>query len=246
MSFSNQVVVVIGATGYVGSGVVRKYLDSGAQVVAVSRSAANLDKLKQTIAVQSSEPFLSVVGDFKDEASAQAAHAAVSAALGGKEIDHLVSVQGFAAVTKPPTDTTFDTVKDAMADGLYNNFLAAKVFLPQLKDREGASFTIVTGGLAHIPPPNPAVWLGSVKNAALIGLTNSLSSETSKNKVRVNAICIHFGVGPIGGELKNQFGMPAEGDSRRLAPAFLAVARGTQKGQIICLKSFADAEKYGE
>jgi NAD(P)-dependent dehydrogenase (short-subunit alcohol dehydrogenase family) len=87
-----------------------------------------------------------------------------------------------------------------------------------------------------------AVWLGSVKNAALNGLSNALAAETAKSKVRVNTVCIHFGVAPIGGD-KNQFGMVAEGDTLRLAPAFLGIARGTQKGQVLCLGSWADAEK---
>jgi NAD(P)-dependent dehydrogenase (short-subunit alcohol dehydrogenase family) len=245
MSFNNQVAVVIGASGVVGSGVVRKLLDSGAEVVAVSRSAANLERLREQIKVSASEPFLPVVADFKDPSTAEQAHAAVTAALGGKPIDHIVSVQGFAVVSKAPTDTDFDVMKDALADGLYNNFLAAKVFLPALKDREGASFTLVSGGLAHFPPPNPALWLGTVKNAALNGLSYALISETAQSKVRVNTICIHFGVAPIGGN-KNQFGMNADGDSLRLAPAFLGVARGSVKGKILCLSSWAEAEKLGE
>ena len=75
-------------------------------------------------------------------------------------------------------------------------------------------------------------------------LTYALAAETSNNKVRVNTICIHFGVAPVGGT-QNQFGMPSEGDTLRLAPAFLGLARGTQKGQVLCLSSWADAERLG-
>ena len=130
----------------------------------------------------------------------------------------------------------------ALADGLYNSFLAAKVFLPSLKSREGSSYTIVSGGLAHMPPPFAGLWLATVKNAAVNALGNSLASETAKDAVRVNTMCIHFGVAPIGGS-KNQFGMPAESDTLRLGPAFLAVARGTQKGQIICLDSWSTTDR---
>jgi hypothetical protein len=37
--------------------------------------------------------------------------------------------------------------------------------------------------------------------------------------------------------------MSTEGDTLRLAPAFLGIARGTQKGQLLCMNSFAEAEK---
>lgn len=244
MSFENRTVVVIGATGVVGGGVVRKYLDAGATVVGVSRSAANLEKLKQQMGISGRDAFHSVVADFKDEPSADQAKESILSVVPGGAIDHVVSVQGFVEFAKPPTHSSLDALKSALNDGLYNNFLAAKALLPDLKGRDGASFTLVSGGLAHFPPPNPALWLGTVKNAALNALTYALAAETSNNKVRVNTICIHFGVAPVGGS-QNQFGMPSEGDTLRLAPAFLGVARGTQKGQVICLGSWTDAERLG-
>lgn len=244
MSLEQRIVVVIGASGVVGSGIVRKYLDAGATVVGVSRSASKLEQLKQQMKIQGSEPFLPVVGDFKDEASAGEAKRAVVAALGGRPIDHVVSVQGFVAFAKAPTSTPPEELKAALDDGLFNNLLAAKAFLPDLKGREGSTFTLVSGGLAHVPPPNVALWLGTVKNAALNALTLALATETASDKVRLNTLCIHFGIAPIGGD-KNQFGMSVEGDTLRLAPAFLGLARGTQKGQLICLGSWADADKLG-
>jgi NAD(P)-dependent dehydrogenase (short-subunit alcohol dehydrogenase family) len=242
MSFENRVAVVIGASGVVGSGIVRKYLDAGATVVGVSRASSKLDQLKQQIKIQASERFIPVVGDFKDEASAGAAKKAIATALGGKPIDHIVSVQGFVAYGKAPTETPVQQLKSALDDGLFNNLLAAQTFLPDLKGREGSSFTLVSGGLAHIPPPNVSLWLATIKNASINALTLALAAETASDKVRVNTVCIHFGVAPVGGD-KNQFGIPTEADTLRLGPAFLGVARGTQKGQLICLNSWADADK---
>ncbi|HEX8699235.1 MAG TPA: SDR family oxidoreductase [Myxococcaceae bacterium] len=242
MSFENRVAVVIGASGVVGSGIVRKYLDAGATVVGVSRSSSKLDQLKQQIKIQGSERFVPVEADFKDEAAAAAAKKAITAALGGKPIDHVVSVQGFVSYAKAPTETSPEQLKSALDDGLFNNLLAAHALLPDLKGREGSTFTLVSGGLAHFPPPNVSLWLATIKNASLNALTLALATETANDKVRVNTICIHFGVAPVGGD-KNQFGMPTESDTLRLGPAFLGLARGTQKGQVICLNSWAEADK---
>jgi NAD(P)-dependent dehydrogenase (short-subunit alcohol dehydrogenase family) len=244
MSFKQRNVVVIGASGVVGSGIVRKYLDAGATVVGVSRSASKLEGLRQQMKIGGTEPFLPVVGDFKDEASAAEAKRAVGEALGGKPIDHVVSVQGFVNFAKPPTTTPLAELRGALDDGLFNNLLAAQALLPDLKGREGSSFTLVSGGLAHIPPPNVALWLGTVKNAALNALSLALAAETAQDKVRLNTVCIHFGVAPVGGD-KNQFGLPTEGNTLRLAPAFLGLARGTQKGQLLCLNSWAEADTLG-
>lgn len=245
MLANNQVVVVLGATGVVGSGAVRKFLDAGATVVGVSRSAQKLAELKTLLELGADAPFHAVVGDFTDEASAAATRQAVDAALAGRASDHVVSVQGFVSIVQAPTDTALAAVKQALDDGFYNNYLAAKVFLPDLKAREGASFTLVSGGLAHFPPPSPTMWLATVKNAALNALNHALASETARDAVRVNTICIHFSVAPIGGD-KNQFGMPAESTTVRLGAAFVGLARGAHKGQLLCLSSFADADALAQ
>ena len=242
MSFQGKTVVVIGATGVVGGGIVRKYLDAGATVVGVSRSIDNLTKLKVLHGIGEGVDFHEVVADFKDEPSAHAAKQAIDAVLHGKAIDHVVSVQGFVNFAKPPTQASAEALRSALDDGLYNNLLAAKMFLPELKGREHSTFTLVSGGLAHFPPPNPGLWLGTIKNAAINALGHALTAETAHDKVRVNTVCIHFGVAPVGGN-KNQLGLPAESDTLRLGSAFLGLARGTQKGQLLCLSSWAEADK---
>lgn len=241
MVFRKKYVVVVGAPGVVGSGVVRKYLDAGATVIGVSRRGENLEDLKKSLAIDSTQPFLGVVGDFATDDAADEAGQAVAGAVDGNPIDHVVSAQGFVAFAEDPTETPVSTLKAALEDGFYNNFLAAKTFLPAMKTRHGASLTLVSGGLAHAPPPVTAVWLGTVKNAALNALGHALTAETSNDRVRVNTMCIHFNIAPAG-DNKNQAGLEAEGDTLRLAPAFLAVAQGARKGQLIGLDTWADVE----
>ncbi len=241
MHKESSTVLVIGASGVVGSGVARRFIDAGATVIAVSRSLDRLDKTRAQVGISREAPFIPVAGDFADEAMAERTKAAVLAAAGGRSLDHVVSVQGFVNFAPPPTQTPLAALRSALDDGLYNNFLAARAFVPLLRARDGASFTLVSGGLAHIPPPNPAAWLGTVKNAALNALQLALTAETAADKVRVNTICIHFSVAPVGGS-KNQFGMPSESDTLRLGAAFVGLARGTRKGQLICLHGWADAD----
>ncbi len=239
MTSKNQVVVIAGATGVVGSGATKKYLSEGSTVVAVSRSASKLAALKAQLGAPQ---LLTAVGDFTSEADAQATHAAVKAALGGRAIDHVLAAIGFVTVDQAATRTSLASFRGALDGGLFNTFLAAKVFLPELKDRVGSSFTMVSGGLAHFPPPDPKLWMGTVKNAAVNALTFALASETMKDEVRVNTVCIHFSVSPVGGS-KNGLGQPAERTTDALAPVFPAVARGLSRGQVICLNSWADVER---
>lgn len=243
-SFKDKVVVVAGATGVIGSGVARRFLDEGATVVSISRDPERLQLLRTQLEIKPGESLLDVVGEFKTEQSAAEVRATVKEVLGGRPVDHVVAALGFFSIDSIPTATSLSTVKHALDDGLLTNFLAAQAFLPELETREGSSFTLVSGGLAHSPPADPRLWLGTLKNAAVNALTWGLASETLKSEVRVNTVCIHFNVAPHLGTT-NRFGMPAEGTTRRLAPVFTRLARSTTRGQVICLSGWADAEKWG-
>lgn len=94
MSFQGKTVVVIGATGVVGSGLCRAFLDQGAFVVGVSRSAEKLAELKKTISLKPGEAFATAVGDFKDDTTSGRALASIDTALAGRPIDHVISSQG--------------------------------------------------------------------------------------------------------------------------------------------------------
>lgn len=242
MSLNGKIVVVAGATGVVGSGAVRAFLDAGATVVATSRKAASLDSLANTLNILPSEPFIKVQGDFSSESAASDAAVAIADALAGKPIDHIVANIGFIKTADAPTATDLATFRSAIEDGLYSNFLGAKALLPLVRDRPGASYTLVSGGLAHFPPPMPGLWMATVKNASVNALTLGLASETAKSPVRVNCVCIHFGVAPVGGK-KNQLGMPAEKDTLALGPAFVGVATGNKRAEIVCLNTWGDVAK---
>lgn len=244
--FKNKVIVIAGATGTVGSGAVRAFLNEGAHVVGISRSAEKLEELKKRLSIKSDEPFYSVAGDFNNDTEAAKTKKALIAVLNGKPIDHVVSSIGFVTLATAPTKTDSSLVRDAFDHGFFNIVLMAKYMLPELKNQAGSSYTIVSGGLAHGLPgfiPNVEnLWLATVKNAAVNSLTHGLNAETINDKVRVNTFCIHFGVAPIGGKT-NQMGMPADNDTLALAPAFLEVAKGTVKGEVICLDKWEDVKK---
>ena len=243
MSFAGKNVVVLGATGVVGSGASKKFVDAGATVVAVSRSSEKLSALADQLKLSGSEQLKFATGDFDSEAAAAKTTQRIEEALAGAPIDHVVSSLGFVKVVdQGVTQTPTSDLKEALDSGFFNTYFAAKALLPRIKDRDGASYTIVSGGFAHFPPPMPGLWLGTVKNAAVNGLVYALAGETSDSPVRVNGICIHMGIAPIGGD-KNQLGMNAEKDTLALAPAFLAVASGTQKGEVVCIHDWGTVEQ---
>ncbi len=246
MSLKNNVVVIAGATGDVGSGATRAFLNAGATVLGISRSHAKLDALRAELGIGASDRFIGVEGDFRDDADAVRSRDAVREALGDRAIDHVVSGVGFITFAQAATVTPIGLVRQSLEDGLFNTIHVAQAFLPELKKRPGSSYTMVSGGLAHgLPPFVPNVqnmWLAALKNGAVNALTHGLAAESLQDEVRVNTLCIHFGVARIG-KNTNHFGMATEKDTLALGAAFVGVAHGQQRGEVICLGTWDDVTR---
>jgi NAD(P)-dependent dehydrogenase (short-subunit alcohol dehydrogenase family) len=235
--------VVIGATGVVGQGAVYHFLQAGFRVAAVSRSADKLKALRESLAKVGANVanLHDVVAHFEDSKGAENGKAAIKAAFKGAAPDHVVTVQGFVETTQGgPSKSSVDDLKRAFDSGLYPNLRAAQVLLGEQRARDGTSFTLVSGGFSHVCVAEQ-MWLGTVKNAALNALQLALAKETEGDKVRVNDVCIHFGVAAIGGD-KNQLGYPGI-DTRKLGALFLAIANGKAKGRLLCLSTGDDVDK---
>jgi len=80
--------------------------------------------------------------------------------LQGTPIDHVVSCLGFPKmVDTPPSNTTPDAIHDVLLNGYYQLVTAVYAFISLLKDRDGSSFTWLSGGFAHFVP-SPTLWAG--------------------------------------------------------------------------------------
>jgi len=227
---AGKVVVILGATGNVGSGAAHAFLQQGTTVVLVGRDKAKLNTFKDKL--PNNQNALVVVGKFNTEKEAAESHNLVLKALGGKSIDHVISAMGFFDNAPGwPTATPLHDVHKTLHDFWDPHFCAAHAFLPGLKDREGTSYTIISGGAAHITPA-PALWLATLKSSMTNTLVDVLAAETADNKVRVNSFCIHFGVAEFGGK-KNQIGLDAV-DTRELGPFFVNLSKNEKiKGKIL-------------
>jgi len=243
MALKGKTAVVLGASGYVGSGAVVQLLAAGAVVVAVGRTEAKLLELKGKLSKEHVGNFRHVAGDLAQDSHFEALKSKIAQVLGGQPVDHVVSSMGFVKTTGGVLASSLADLKDAFEEGLYPNYLAARAFLPDLKKRAGTTFTLTSGGLAHIPPPAPSLWLGTVKNAALNGLSLALFGDTKDDAVRVNTVCIHVPVAPIGStDGKNQWGFVGP-NTLELGSVYVAIARGQHKGQLICLGSLEEIRK---
>jgi NAD(P)-dependent dehydrogenase (short-subunit alcohol dehydrogenase family) len=180
---SGQRAVVTGVTGNVGWGVAKALLARGVSVVAVMRSAASTQAVVESLG---SHPQLHVeVGDLS--------HADGAMALGeriarGGPVDHVVASLGAWWQKGPIVEQTAAEYQQVRAGSLDAQVFAAMTFLPRLRQRQGATYTLVTGAGGHMTLPSTGLLVVAV--SGVFGLSRMLRAEHAQDAVRVNEVLI--------------------------------------------------------
>jgi len=135
------VVLVTGATGGIGSAVVRAYTGRGARLVLLARSTAALDRLALETAGTpgaAAEPPLVVVADVADSGAMEKAVAAAVERFGRLDVVvHSAAVVAYGRLTEVPT-TVWDRVMEVGVNGTANVARAAlRVFERQAAEDGG-------------------------------------------------------------------------------------------------------------
>jgi len=138
--------LVVGAAGDLGQGIVRIASEQGWSVVAAGRDKAKLDTAFEGAAVQT------VAGDIASEAGAASLWDAAAAAAG--QIDAVVVTVSAANRIAPLTEWSSDAMADLLGANLLTHFNAAKVMLPRLP--ADGLFIGIGGGTADFVIPKMA------------------------------------------------------------------------------------------
>lgn len=116
--------LVVGATGDVGRGIVEAAAERGWALVASARDPGKLARLQSDCDV----PI--VQGDLASEEAAEALWAAAAAVHGG--VDAVVVSVNAPNSVRPMLDWTAEGLADVFAHNVLTHFIAAKTFLPKL------------------------------------------------------------------------------------------------------------------
>lgn len=182
----NQIAVVTGAGRGIGRAIALKFASEGADVVCVSRTQENSDKVAAEIAALGRRSWAIAV-DVSDAAAVTAAAEKILADCG--KVDILVNNAG---VTR---DTLLMRMSDADWDAVLNTnlkgaFLFTKAFTRAfLKQRSGRIINIasVVGLMGNAGQANYAA-----SKAGLIGFTKSVAREFASRGITANAIAPGF------------------------------------------------------
>jgi 3-oxoacyl-[acyl-carrier protein] reductase len=183
---ANQIAVVTGAGRGIGRAIALKFAQEGADVVVVSRTAENSEKVAAEIRALGRKAWALAV-DVADSAAVTAAADKILADCG--KVDILVNNAGVTrdGLLMRMSDADWDTVIDTNLKGA---FLVTKAFFRTFaKQRAGRIINIssVIGLIGNGGQSNYAA-----SKAGLIGFTQSVAKELAGRGVTVNAIAPGF------------------------------------------------------
>jgi 3-oxoacyl-[acyl-carrier protein] reductase len=183
---ANQIAVVTGAGRGIGRAIALKFAAAGADIVCVSRTAANSEKVAAEVRALGRKSWAYAV-DAADTAAVTSVAGAILAAAG--RVDILVNNAGITrdGLLMRMSDADWDAVLDTNLKGAFSFTKAfSRAFL---KQRSGRILNIssVIGLIGNAGQCNY-----SASKAGLIGFTRSIAREFASRGVTVNALAPGF------------------------------------------------------
>jgi NAD(P)-dependent dehydrogenase (short-subunit alcohol dehydrogenase family) len=235
----DKTIVVLGAAGGVGEGVVAELLRAGARVLAISRTDAKLDQLADRLGRPSSLALIAGGVGSEEEASTLAQ----SVKRSTPRTDGVVVSIGSWWQGPPLIQTLLADWNSVLTERLTTHFLAAKHFIPLVAETAPGGFYLSIGGAtAEVPVPNSGPV--SVASAAQVMLTKVLQAEAGNCPVRIQELMIWTTIATRvhGGKVDPSWITP--NDVGRHIVALMASAAGA-RDPIVHLRSRSAVGKVG-
>lgn len=176
-----KTVLVIGATGDVGQGIVQVAVDKGWQVIAVGR---NQDKLAQLATRYPAHKLATVSGDISTEDGAESLWTSAQNCFTG--IDAVVVSVNAPPLYKALMKSSPSQVFSQLESNVLSHFVAAKAFVPKLP--AGGAFIGLGGGMADLVVPKMGTL--SMAQAALRMMYRYLDSEFGEQSAKLKELIL--------------------------------------------------------
>ncbi|WIB77733.1 SDR family oxidoreductase [Curtobacterium sp. MCPF17_002] len=175
---SGRRVLVPGGTGGVGEGVVRAFLDAGADVVVPTRSDARGAELRDALGALGHSPLLHLpTHDYTSFAGAEALGQEMTERMGG--IDDVVAPVGGWWQGRTLTEITDADWSTAFTDLATTHMALARAIVPRLSG--AGAYTVVVGQSAEYPVPGSG--LVSMEQAAVLMMQRVLAAEEPDKRI---------------------------------------------------------------
>lgn len=170
-------VVVAGATGGIGSSLVKLLVQSGAEVFITGRNNEKLSNIAATHGISSSH-FLAV--DISDGTQMGLLADTVLQQLGTPDI--LINVAGIGII-KPMEQLSLEDFSKSIQTNLVGAFLFVKSFLPAMKEAKKGLIINIPGVLGKVPMAGAAAY--SASKYGIVGMMQSIREELKRTEIRI-------------------------------------------------------------
>lgn len=179
---TGKVALVTGGSKGMGLGIVQRFVELGADVVACANDAPSLAKVSDSVTGKGR--VITCEGDVSkaDDMRACVSHAVTSFG----RLDILVNsagIQRYGTVV----DTDEDTWNDVFDINVKGVFLASKYAVPAMHVSGGGSIINIASVQAYASQTNVAAYTAS--KGAIVALTRAMALDHAEQNIRVNAIC---------------------------------------------------------
>ncbi len=183
VSLKNKVVIITGASAGIGRSVSHLFAEAGSRVVLVARRMEALNKLKEELAVFSSQASLAVSADVVKDQDLQQLYETVMVHYG--RIDVLVNNAG-VALGGALVDYDPERIRQVLAVNLYGPIRLTQLVLPVMLKQQSGHIVNVSSPAGVFALPGETVY-----NASRSGLTTfseSLRRELAGKGVEVSVV----------------------------------------------------------
>ncbi len=177
-----KVAIITGATGGIGEATAQLYLEEGAKVMLVGRSAEKLGASLERVGHEDSVEHF--VADATDEAATRDAVAATVKAFGG--VDILFANAGTEGVVKPLQDLTVEDFNHVLQTNVVGVWLSVKHCVAAMQERGGGSIIATASVAGLVGFANVVPYICS--KHAVCGFVKTAALELAESGIRVNAI----------------------------------------------------------
>jgi NAD(P)-dependent dehydrogenase (short-subunit alcohol dehydrogenase family) len=170
-------VVVAGATGGIGSSLVKLLVQSGAEVFITGRSNEKLSNIAAAHGIPASH-LLAI--DISNGAQMELLAGTVLSQLGTPDI--LINLAGIGII-KPMEQLSLDDFSQSIQTNLVGAFLFVKSFLPAMKEVKKGLIINVPGVLGKVPMAGAAAY--SASKYGIVGMMQSIREELKRTEIRI-------------------------------------------------------------
>lgn len=176
-TIKNKNILIIGATGGIGSELVKLLKSSGANLFLTGRNA---NKLNQLAAQYQIEDNCCYVGDLTQKENISLLHQHYFSQF--NTIDVLINASGIGIIKSSEQLTEEDFLQTLMLN-LFSPFMIIKSFLPSMKETKKGLIIHVPGVLGKVPMLGSAAY--SASKYGLVGMLQSIREEIKRTEIRI-------------------------------------------------------------